>query len=158
MEAGNIPTAADITSQIGEPRLLRLFEYWVGRKGERRFPARSDIDPIDFKYMLGSILLIDVLPDPLRFRIRLHGSELVRRGGYDLTGKVLDVLPPTDYRKHVIEQCRSLVHSREPAVVHQDRVLDGRDRVYEALWLPLSEDGTNVTMLICGLIYHDRRW
>jgi hypothetical protein len=158
MDTGKISIAADIVSQIAEPRLLRLFEYWTGRKGKRRFPARSDIDPTDFPYMLGSIFLVDVLADPLRFRIRLHGSELVRRSGYDLTGKILDDGPSTEYRKYVIERCRGLVESGEPAVVHQDRVLDGHERVYEALWLPLSEDGTTVTMLICGLIYHDRRW
>jgi len=40
----------------------------VCEEGERRFPARADIDPLDFGYVLGHVMLLDVLRDPLRFR------------------------------------------------------------------------------------------
>jgi hypothetical protein len=35
-------------------------------------------------------------------------------------------------------------------------VLDGRRRTYEALWLPLADDGSAVTMLLCALVYENR--
>ena len=140
-------------SEIREPRLQRFFSYWLGRKGSRRFPARRDIDPLDFSYLLPDIMLVDVLREPLRFRVRVHGTEMVRRSHYDLTRKQLDELPVTDYRNYVLNRCTQLVETGEPTLVHHDRLLDGRRHRYEAVWLPLSDDGARITQLICGLIY-----
>jgi hypothetical protein len=148
---------ADLAQNIREERLRRLYDYWVDRKGDRRMPARHDIDPLDFPYLLGNIMMVDVARDPLRFRVRVHGTNLVRLSAYELTGKLLDELPNTAYRAYVIERCRGLVESGEPAIVRHDRMLDGHHRHYEALWLPLADDGTTVTMLLCALIYENRR-
>jgi hypothetical protein len=158
MESFDVSPAPGGLSGFTEPHLQRLYEYWLARKGERRFPARADIDPTDLSYLLGNILLVDVLRNPLRFRMRVHGTEMARRARYDLTGKFLDELPIADYRNYVIERCTGLVETGEPALVHHDRVLDGRNRRYEALWLPLSENGIDVTMLLGALIYKDRNW
>jgi hypothetical protein len=35
--------------------LLRLYQYWDERRGKRRFPARGEIDLIDFTYALGRV-------------------------------------------------------------------------------------------------------
>ena len=145
----------DLAVEIGEPRLLRLYQYWMARKGAGRFPARRDIDPLDFQYLLGHVMLVDVLRDPLRFHVRLHGTDLAERARYDLTGKYLEQLPITEYRDYVIERCEYLVERGEPAVIRTDRILDGYRRAYEALWLPFSDDGATVTMLLCALIYAD---
>ena len=98
-------------------------------------------------------MLIDVLHDPLRFRVRSHGAERVRRAGYDLTGKLLDEIPGPEYRKYALERCAGLVKSAEPSVVHYAREFDRRFDRYEAVWLPFSEDGQTVSQLLCGLIY-----
>jgi len=148
---------ADLAAQIRDPRLARLYAYWVECRGARRFPARRDIDPLEFGYVLGHIMMLDVLVEPLRFRVRLHGTGMVTRAQYDLTGKFLDDLPITEYRAYVTERCRSLVADGEPQLVHHDRVLDGHKRRYEALWLPFSDDGVTVTMLLCALIYDWQR-
>jgi hypothetical protein len=151
--AGEPDKHPNIAQGIRDSRLCRLYYYWRARKGDRRFPTRSDIDPLDFGYVLGNVILFDVVRDPLRFRVRVHGTEMVRRAGYDLTGKYLDDLPITDYRRYVRERCEGLVRDGDPLVVHHSRTLDGRTRQYEALWLPLSDDGQSVTMLLAALIY-----
>lgn len=143
----------DLAAEIVEPRLQKLYAYWSRVRGTRRLPARRDIDPLEFAYVLGHVILIDVLRDPLRFRMRLHGSELAVRANYDLTGKLLDDMPGADFRNYVIDRCRGLVETAEPLRIEQDRALDGRLHRYEALWLPLSDDGTTVSMLMCGMIY-----
>jgi hypothetical protein len=158
MDSQCLASEPALTEQIIELRLRRLYEYWLVQKRHRRFPARRDLDPIDFHYALGSIMLLDVLRDPLRFRVRLHGTELVRRDTHDLTGKFLDDVPMTDFHRIAVERCTRLVGTGDPAVFHLDRVLDDRVRRYEALWLPLSDDGAHVTMLVCALIYQDRHW
>jgi hypothetical protein len=38
-------------------------------------------------------------------------------------------------------------------LVRHDRTLDGKSRRYEAIWLPLSNDGQHVTMLLASMIY-----
>jgi len=150
-------TMPDLSRELVEPRLRRLYAYWCERRQGRRFPARRDLDPLDFRYVLGHVMLIDVLREPLRFRFRLHGSEIVNRVRYDLTGKLLDELPDREYRAYALERCRGLVETGEPLHTAQDRELDGRIHRYEALWLPLSDDGARVTMLMCALIYRPDR-
>jgi hypothetical protein len=111
---------------------------------------------MDFRYLWGNIMMVDVLRDPMRFRVRLHGTEMASRAGYDMTGKTLDALPDSEYRTYVISRCEALVDSVAPDVVHHDRILDGRVWRYEALWLPFSDDGRTVSTLLCALIYQDR--
>jgi hypothetical protein len=143
------PAVADIR----DFRLQRLYEYWLAKKGQRRFPSRRDIDPIDFPYVLGHVMLVDVLRNPLRFQVRLHGTEMTAKAGYDLTGKFLEDHPVTEYRRYVMERCASLVRDGDPLLVRHDRALDGKPRSYEAIWLPLSEDGQHVTKLLAAMIY-----
>jgi hypothetical protein len=148
---------ADLTSQIRDPRLLQFYDYWRDRRGHRRFPRRSDIDPLQVRYVLGYVMMVDVEPhDSPRYRVRLHGSEMAQRARYDLTGKFLEDLPDTEYRAYVLGRCASLVRKGDPEIIHHDRVLDGEVRKYEALWLPFSENGSDVTMLMCALIYAQR--
>ena len=148
-----LPAATDIR----DARLRRLYEYWLEKKGQRRFPSRRDIDPVDFFYVLGHVILVDVLRDPLRFRVRVHGTEMVAKAGYDLTGKFLDDHPIAEDRRYVMERCEGLVRDCEPLLVWRDRKLNGKARRYEALWLPLSDDGQHVTMLLAAMIYDAQR-
>jgi hypothetical protein len=134
-------------------RLKRLYEYWLDLRKSRHFPTRRDIDPLDIVFVLGHVMLVDVMRNPLKFKVRLHGSEMVTLARYELTGKFINDIPVSDYRHYVIEQCKCLVETGEPLHVTNSRVVDSRVLPYEALWLPFSEDGNEVTMLLCGLIY-----
>jgi len=60
----------------------------------RRFPSRRDIDPVEIRYVLGWVMLIDALRDPVRFRVRLHGTGMATEAHYDLTGKFIDERGP----------------------------------------------------------------
>ena len=140
--------------KIEEPRLQQLYEYWLQRKGVRRFPSRREIDPLDISYILGHVMLVDVLGEPHRFRMRLHGTGMIIQVRYDLTGGFLDEPPMTEYRSHIIDQCTSLVDSGEPAVTHDRITLENnQSRRHEALWLPYSENGQSVTMVLCAMLY-----
>jgi hypothetical protein len=135
----------NIAQGIHDSRLCRLYYYWRARKGDRRFPARSDIDPLDFGYVLGNVILFDVMRNPLRFRVRVHGTEMVRRAGYDLTGKFLDDLPITDYRRYVRERCEGLVHDGEPLVI----LLGAMElRYFEDFYRSVSEGNQGSIVLV----------
>jgi hypothetical protein len=144
-----------LIEQIETPALRWLFTYWDGLRRGREFPARRDIDPLDFAYALGHVMLLDVLYDPLRFRFRLHGTDLVLRAGYDMTGKMADELPNEKNRAVLVKRCRSVVEMREPLVAVDARLVSGRMVGFEVLWLPLSDDGTTISILMGGLYYRD---
>jgi hypothetical protein len=105
--------------------------------------------------VLGDVLLIDVLHEPLRFRFRLHGTNLVRRAGYDMTGKMVEELPGLENRAVLVARCHALIETRRPIVATHNRVVDGRRRRYEVVWMPLSSDATTIDMLMAGLVYLD---
>lgn len=119
-------------------------------------PSRADIDPLELGFIIGNIILIDVIEgDPIRFRIRLHGTNLTERVHYELTGKMLDDLPQAEFRELTRLSFTKVATTGEPLRARRDRVLDGRARRYETIILPLSSDKTQVDMLLCGLIYDD---
>jgi hypothetical protein len=142
---------------ISHPRLQRLYGYWSTKKGQRKMPSRADIDVLDLRYVLGNIMLVDVIEgSPPRFRIRLHGSNLSERAGYELTGKMLDELSESEFRTQVRERWTEVATTGEPR--HCDRnlhVFDGRSYHYESIVLPLSADGETVNMELVALIYRD---
>lgn len=148
---------AALLDTIETPCLRQLYLYWEERRRGREFPARRDLDPVEFRFALGHVVLIDVLRDPLRFRFRLHGSELSLRAGYDMTGKMVDDLPNPANRAILLERCAGLVATRLPLRVLDQRPLGKRLFGYEALWLPLARDGSTIDMLMGAVVYRDSR-
>jgi len=140
---------------IQDPGLARLYAYWDEKRGSREFPARADIDPLDFAYMLGNINLIDVLHDPLRFRIRLYGSNLAARMNFDMTGRDLDDHPCPEFRARVARDWQQTVESRQISHKMIDEWMDDRRVRYESLRLPLSTDGHVIDMLLVGVMHLD---
>jgi len=137
--------------RVRTPALQRLRRDWeIWRRG-REFPARADFDPLDLKYILGHLSLVDVLQDPLRFHYRVHGSNTSERIGIDMTGKMLDVMPDDIFRKIVIEHFTEVIKSRAPVLSYRENhTTDHRILNDEALVLPLSKDGKNIDMLLIG--------
>ena len=138
---------------ISHPRLQRLYDYWAARRGGRKMPARADLDAVEMRYVLGDMMLVDVIGAPPRFRIRLHGSNLSLRAGCELTGKMLDELPPSEFRTLVHKNWTEVATTGQPRHCRRDAVLDGRPYRYESVVLPLSPDGETVNMELVALIY-----
>lgn len=65
----------DAPSVLG-PRAEVALTYWQGLRRGRTMPARADLDPAAIPKLLTSVLLVDVLRDPLDFRYRLVGSDI----------------------------------------------------------------------------------
>jgi hypothetical protein len=134
--------------QIAHASLRQLYDYWDKKRAGRRFPARADIDPLELGFVLGNLSLIDVLHDPLRFRIRLQGTLSVSRLGFDMTGKFADEIPDPEYREVVIETYQRIVREARPMREVREIAYDHKSHRYEIVWLPLSDDGTTINMLI----------
>ncbi|MBV8653428.1 MAG: PAS domain-containing protein [Alphaproteobacteria bacterium] len=142
----------DLLAAVSEPRLQRFLAYLEEKRAGRAFAARGDIDPLDFAYILGDVVLLDVLREPLRFRYRVVGTALAGWRGYDLQGKLVDDHPDPEYRDFVLARYRETVELRRPTGGVYDLFLDGKQRSYQCVRVPLSTDGTTVDMIIAAFV------
>ena len=140
---------------LEHPDLLRLLELWRQKRPVGALPGRGMFDPIELKFMLGHILLID-LADGGRFRVRLHGSRLVDQMRHDHTGRFLDEWPYQPAKDDLLQACATVLEGRRPHVV-SGKFSSPVPVAYEALWLPLAADGCTIDMLMCGKQYGHRR-
>jgi hypothetical protein len=146
------PIPGDPLAGLSEPGLHRLYTYLEAKRGDREFAARRDIDPLDFAYVLGNIVLFDVLYQPLRFRYRLVGSLIVARVGYDMTGKFLHEHPHPSYRDYMLECYAEVIRSRRPSGGNYDLFMDREIKRYQCIRVPFSTDGKTIDMVISAAI------
>ena len=140
--------------KIVHPSLRQLYDYWDGKRAGRAMPSRADLDPVDMRFVIGNVIMVDVIEGPpLGFHIRLHGTNLSERVHYDLTGKMLEALPFEEFREITRRSFTKVVTSKELLHVHRDLIMDDRRRAYETLILPLSSDGERVDRILCALFY-----
>lgn len=142
-------------SAIRAAALRQLHEYWSRCAGSRSMPARADISPAGLKFILGNLMMIEVLRDPLDFRIKVHGTNMALRAGYDLTGKLLDSLPDDSFRSLARQSFTTVAITGRPLHAMRHRVIDDRIYSYETLMLPLSSAPTRIEAIMVGLIYGD---
>jgi len=127
----------------------QAFAYWRGRAVQRAMPSRADIDPIDLVEALPRIMLVDVIPAaPVDFRYRLSGTGICEVHGANHTHKrPRDLMPPA-FGELIHEHYCAAVQRRAPLLHLIVLDTDDRELSYARLLLPLSEDGTAVTMLM----------
>lgn len=138
--------------EIVDHRLRRLYEYWQRERGMRPLPSRTDIDPRQLKFLLGYLSLLDVLKEPLRFRVRLQGTELGWWLGGDFTGRTLDQLPASQLAAVIHQRLANAVNTAAPCHHRGEEIIADLPRRYEALILPLATDGMTVNMLLTAVL------
>ena len=138
------------------PRLDGLYRYWTGKLGGRRMPARRELPPEEMREFLGYIVLIDVTPEPRRFRFRLVGTEISSAYGRDMTGLYVDDLVTSAYREMLQDHYSRATDAGQP-VLHRLTFVEWPGKVHELvrLTLPLSDDGKIVNMLMVCSAFGD---
>lgn len=138
-------------SGLIDPRLVRLLGYWVERRGVRTAPRRADIDPLDIPDLLPILNLLDVLHDPLRFRHRLVGTEVVQALGRDATGRFVGEGLYGSAAQEVFDSLARLTREVRPFRRHSRLSWNGQEwLLLEALELPLLGDDGRVAMILRG--------
>lgn len=141
-------------TKLESVRLRRMLDYWSERRQGGALPARADIDPLDFAELLANTILVDVEGD--RLRVRLAGTGVVERFGEDYTGRYLDEIDFGAQSEIVVAHYWDCVRTAEP---HASRTLftsvHRTQTEMERLILPLSEDGTTVTMMLACIEFRD---
>lgn len=142
------------------PKIRALFQYWQSihrdpEHPESELPGRQHLDPMDIPQLLPNIWMIDVTHEPLRFRFRLVGTEIVKFTGRDATGKWLDEIYPDYQNSDAYRFHRACALSGRPAY-RKGSVLSNPGRDYieaERLYLPLAENGKDVDILLIMTLY-----
>jgi hypothetical protein len=134
------------------PEVVALYDYWRSKAPcEGVLPGRQHIDPIEIPKLLQYVWLLDVVPDPRRFRVRLVGTALIQTGTPARTGDFMADFMPPDKRQTSLADLEAVVQSREPWWYRGPVILRHETYVQEVerIVLPLAADGRHVDMLLC---------
>jgi len=142
--------------------LREIRDYWAAKSGGRAMPRRADIDPLELPPQhMPYLSIIEVLPDTDDFRFRLLGTGITERLGRDSTGRtVREVYAATDRetRDWMLETYQAVVTRKRPVLKRGTLRMVQKDFVdFEALHLPLSEDGEHVSMLFGRTHFLERK-
>lgn len=133
------------------PKLEALHALWASRRPEGRLPARADFDVIELAPWLGNLNVVEVIDGGRDFRYRLHGTNLVRILGMELTGRRVSELPAA-MQGTILDEHRQVLAGREPCWFTRIRFNRDEDHLRVAkLALPLAADGHSIDRLLLGL-------
>lgn len=146
--AFGVLTAAE---ELESPDLRRLYGEWNAAATATALPNVTFIDPLRLEYLLGSLVVFDVVGQ--RFRYRLIGTDLVDRRGLDQTGRWLDEHVDPVAAEVAQEACALCRDSRRPVRLTFQRLIDGNYYRVEDLLLPLAGLQGAVNRILVAQIY-----
>ncbi len=142
---------------LQHPTLAFLKDYWLRCRGARAMPSRADINPSDMKEHLGWVLLMDVLPGADDFRFRTVGTRVAEYFLQDATGTTVKEAfgrYGADTVNAVLATHRKVAREGVVLRVHGGAGLFGRAFLdFDAVYMPLSVDGTTVNMILSGFTF-----
>lgn len=132
------------------PRFKRVRDYLAAKAPPGKLPGRQHIDPLELRDVLPHLMLVDVVRapgQPVRYRIRLFGTEVVALQGSEGTGKYVEEVLTKG--ADIIARYSEILTTRQPqyrrgAVASADR----NHVTYQRIAFPLATDGETVDMLL----------
>ena len=151
MDGKIVPPVANFDFTIDDLSSIaqtELYTYWLKIKADKLMPSRDDFAPTDLPKILPFISMENVVYDPVRFQIRLVGTQTSSLR--NSVGMFLDDIPGTE---HIISMLKEMVELKKPYFYTSNINWDERKyKTYSSLILPFSEDGENVTL--CMACHH----
>jgi hypothetical protein len=145
------PAASAIdATQLRSPVTRAGYEYWLGKKGDRRFPSRTDFDPLIEQPLLARhMVLIEVRREPLDFRYRLIGSAVRGNMRDDWTGRWMSGIPMQRAPNPIWQHHEWVLAHKAPRFYRPVNLGPNRiSRSIESAQLPLGPDGETVDMMM----------
>jgi hypothetical protein len=143
--------------ELENPTLAFLKSYWDAKRGDRAMPARADIKPSEMKEHLGWVIVLDALPGFADFRYRTIGTRVTQYFLADATGKTLtEAFEPYGEGavKGVIAVHRKTAADKVVVRAYGGAGWLGRSFLdFDALYLPLSDDGETVNMILSAFTF-----
>lgn len=149
---GGQPSIEFITDpgRIRDANVRKFLELWQAAHVDGRAPGKSFLDPLRLRFLLGSLSLLEVEHDPLRFRYRLVGTDIVQRLGHELTGKFMDQHPDAALRPFLIKGAAMVHHAAMPIYGHAKARTLGQDWLLEVVAVPLLGPDGEVAFIGSG--------
>lgn len=137
--------------------LHQMLAYWQGKCAGRAMPARADINPAEIKTLLPDLILVDVVykadakPD---FVYRLVGTRETEIRGANPTGRRVAEAFHGPSADNVLGCYLKVVAGKAPLLDDEYFFREDDNYADEAnLFLPLSNDGQNVNMILVFTAY-----
>ena len=140
------------------PLVRRLYDYWRLVAPPGRLPGRQDLVPEDIAPLWSRAWMLDVFRDPLRYRYRLCGTEMVRSLGHEVTGEWLDEVHPALIANPQSRERFHFMAETGRATWRRGLPLWTRDpkhQLIETLIVPLADDGRTVDKMLAVSVLFD---
>jgi len=144
-------TPEEIRGRIGacHKNVQAMYDYWLAKRGTRTMPARADLEPAEIKKLLPMMVLVDVTADERRFVYRLVGTQEAAERGCDPTGKTVAEAFFGGSLEETLSCYEYVVRQRAPFCYRDPyEAPDGHIQNDDIVYLPLSDDGANVNMVL----------
>lgn len=136
------------------PRVRAIYYYWDSKRGDRLMPSRADLDPTEIPRHLSSLCLVDVVADERCYVYRLIGTNEASMRGRDPTGRPVGEAYFGTSKNSVFLNYDTVVKTRAPRLDRDPSITqDNRFICHESIFLPFSQDGENVTMILVYTVY-----
>jgi hypothetical protein len=147
--------AAPASNPLAHAVLGPLLRYWQRKCGARSLPSRRDIDPLEMGAdLLPHLLLTDLLDRGTRVRFRLVGTTLVKRWGFDPTGRYLEGEMKGGWWESFAAFHRLAYAERAPLYGEGEFLWDGGRRLEaRSLLLPLTQDGPDPAIALGAVVF-----
>lgn len=140
------------------PLTSRFYAYWLAIAPPDRLPSRRHIVAEDIAPLWSRVWMLDVFRQPLRYRYRLCGTEMVRSLGREVTGCWLDEVhpqlvanPESRERFRFMAETAQSTWRRCPPLWTRDP----DHRTIETCIVPLAEDGYTVDKMLAISVLFD---
>lgn len=129
-----------------------LIEWRRGQGVDGELPKRADVGAFSTPRLARHLLVVDVVDNPFRFRVRLFGSDLVALLNQDWTGWMVDHRHLGPLGVHIASEMAATVGKRGPtAGANTVRRADSPDVSYELVRVPLRGSGHSVAQIVACL-------
>ncbi|HVZ02454.1 MAG TPA: PAS domain-containing protein [Dongiaceae bacterium] len=134
--------------------LLPLYQYWDSKRGGRKMPRRSDIDPVELVPFLPRLMIVDVVDDERRYVYRLVGTREVEARGRDPTGQAVGDAFIGSSREKVLANYDRVLMTGRP-YIDTGTVVTVADKLDDSqvIFLPISEDDETVSQILVYTVF-----
>jgi hypothetical protein len=132
------------------PEQFELFQFWLGKRGKRIMPDKTDMTAQGLRPWLGDIHLIEVIDQGQDYRYLIFGTDIARYYNVEMTRRFVSEWPEA-MRVAAFETYSRVVRDQRPYLVRQNEVALDRLFSNHRLVLPLSNDGTTVDHILTHL-------
>lgn len=96
-----------------DPDLARVRDYWESlKRGDANMPFWDDFKASSLPDLSDRLMLLDVIDEPVRFRINFLAQQLTDRYGAVITSKFIDELELKNPLEYLPSQCSATIESR----------------------------------------------